>query len=35
MEGAPEHYSNGNVYMTVLRGVLSIKLGEQEARDLH
>lgn len=32
-EGAPEHDTNGNVYMTVLRGVLSIKLGEQEARD--
>jgi len=32
-EGAPEHYTNGNVYMTVLRGVLSLKLGEQEARD--
>lgn len=29
-EGAPEHYSNGNVYMTVLRGILSIKLGEQD-----
>lgn len=29
-EGAPVHLSNGNVYMTVVRGVLSIALGEQE-----
>lgn len=30
-EGAPVHLSNGNVYMTVVRGVLSIALGEEEA----
>lgn len=29
-EGLPEHYSNSNVYMTVLRGTLSIGLGEQD-----
>lgn len=29
-EGLPEHYSNSNVYMTVLRGKLSIQLDEQE-----
>ncbi|MGM0652407.1 MAG: cupin domain-containing protein [Bacillota bacterium] len=29
-EGLPEHYSNSTVYMTVLRGKLSIRLDEQE-----
>ncbi len=29
-EGMPEHYSNSNVYMTVIRGKLSINLDEQE-----
>ncbi len=29
-EGLPEHYSNSNVYMTVIRGKLSIGLNEQE-----
>lgn len=28
-QGLPEHYSNSNVYMTVLRGILSISLGDQ------
>ena len=28
--GLPEHYSNSNVYMTVLRGTLSIALDEQD-----
>lgn len=28
-EGMPEHFSNSNVYMTVLRGKLSIGLGDQ------
>ncbi len=32
-DALPEHYSNSNVYMTVLRGVLSIGLGEQEMHD--
>ncbi|MFA9397622.1 MAG: cupin domain-containing protein [Clostridiaceae bacterium] len=32
-EGLPEHYSNSNVYMTVLRGVLSIKLNDQEIHE--
>lgn len=30
-EGLPEHFSNSNVYMTVVRGILSIALGDQEA----
>jgi quercetin dioxygenase-like cupin family protein len=29
-EGLPEHYSNSTVYMTVLRGTLSLGLNEQE-----
>lgn len=29
-EGLPEHYSNSNVYMTVVRGKLSIALDDQE-----
>jgi hypothetical protein len=29
-DGLPEHFSNSNVYMTVLRGTLSLGLGEQE-----
>ena len=32
-EGAPEHYSNSNVYMTVVRGKLSIGLNEQEIHE--
>ncbi len=27
----PEHYSNSTVYMTVVRGRLSISLGDEEA----
>ncbi len=29
-EGLPEHFSNSNVYMTVIRGRLSIGLDDQE-----
>ncbi|MFA6941195.1 MAG: cupin domain-containing protein [Clostridiaceae bacterium] len=29
-EGLPEHFSNSNVYMTVISGTLSIGLDEQE-----
>ena len=32
-EGLPEHFSNSNVYMTVLRGTLSIRLDEQEMHE--
>lgn len=32
-DGLPEHFSNGNVYMTVVRGTLSIGLGGQESRE--
>jgi quercetin dioxygenase-like cupin family protein len=28
-EGLPEHFTNSNVYMTVVRGALSIGLGDQ------
>ena len=31
-EGLPEHYSNSIVYMTVIRGTLSITLDEQEMK---
>ena len=30
-DSLPEHYSNSNVYMTVLRGKLTIGLDEQQA----
>ncbi len=29
-QGLPEHFSNAPVYMTVVRGTLSIRLDEQE-----
>ena len=29
-DGLPVHFSNSNVYMTVLKGTLSITLNEQE-----
>jgi len=29
-KGLPEHHANSNVYMTVVRGTLSIGLDEQE-----
>ena len=29
-DGLPEHFSNSNVYMTVIRGKLSIELDNQE-----
>ncbi len=32
-DGLPEHYSNSNVYMTVLRGTLSIGLNDQEIHE--
>ena len=32
-EGLPEHFSNSNVYMTVIRGLLSIGLDEQEVHE--
>jgi quercetin dioxygenase-like cupin family protein len=32
-EGLPEHFSNSNVYMTVIRGNLSIGLNEQEVHE--
>ncbi|MGI5822967.1 MAG: cupin domain-containing protein [Dethiobacteria bacterium] len=32
-EGLPEHFSNSNVYMTVVRGRLSIGLNEQEIHE--
>ena len=32
-EGFPEHVANANVYMTVLRGQLLLRLGEQEIHE--
>ncbi len=32
-EGLPEHLSNSNVYMTVIRGRLSIGLNEQKIHE--
>ena len=32
-EGLPEHFSNSNVYMTVVRGMLSIGLDEQDVHE--
>lgn len=32
-EGTPEHYTNSNLYMTVIRGKLSIRLAEQETNE--
>ncbi|MEZ4357760.1 MAG: cupin domain-containing protein [Eubacteriales bacterium] len=32
-EGLPEHYSNSNIYMTVLMGELAIGLNEQEMHE--
>jgi len=32
-EGLPVHQSNSNVYMTVIRGTLSITLDDQETHD--
>jgi mannose-6-phosphate isomerase-like protein (cupin superfamily) len=29
--GLPEHYSNSNVYMIIVRGIMTIKLNEEEA----
>ena len=31
--GLPEHFSNSNVYMTVIRGVLSIGLNKQDIHE--
>lgn len=32
-EGLPEHYTNSNVYMTVIKGRLSIALGDEKANE--
>ncbi|WP_281746019.1 cupin domain-containing protein [Thermanaerovibrio acidaminovorans] len=32
-EGLPEHFSNSNVYITVVRGKLSIGLNDQEIHE--
>lgn len=29
-EGLPEHYSNSNVYMIIVKGSMTLKLDEQE-----
>lgn len=30
--GLPEHFSNSNVYMIIVKGTLTIKLGQQEEK---
>jgi len=30
-DSLPEHYSNSNVYMIIVRGIMTLKLGDQEA----
>ncbi|AKL96862.1 mannose-6-phosphate isomerase [Clostridium aceticum] len=30
--GLPEHYSNSNVYMIIIKGIMSLQLGEQEVQ---
>ena len=30
-EGLPEHYSNSNVYLVVIRGNMTLKLDEQDS----
>lgn len=30
--GLPEHFSNSNVYMIIVKGILTIKLGEREEK---
>jgi quercetin dioxygenase-like cupin family protein len=32
-EGLPEYFSNSNVYMTIVRGILSIGLDEQDIHE--
>jgi quercetin dioxygenase-like cupin family protein len=32
-DGLPEHFSNSSVYMTVIKGTLSIGLNEQEVHE--
>jgi len=32
-DGLPEHFSNSNVYMTVVRGKLSVSFDEQEIHE--
>lgn len=29
-EGLPEHYSNSNVYMVIIKGIMTLKLDDQE-----
>ncbi len=32
-EGLPEHFSNSNVYMSIIRGTLSIGLNDQDIHE--
>ena len=32
-EGLPEHFSNSTVYMTIVRGILSLRLDGQEIHE--
>jgi quercetin dioxygenase-like cupin family protein len=31
-EGLPQHYSNSNVYMVIIRGKMSLKLDDQQTK---
>lgn len=33
LEALPQHYSNSNVYMLVIRGTITLQLDEQKAHD--
>lgn len=33
--GLPEHYSNSNVYMVIIRGTMALQLNDQEPNQYH
>jgi len=34
-EGLPEHYSNSNVYIIIIRGIITLTLGDQCSSNYH
>jgi quercetin dioxygenase-like cupin family protein len=32
-QSIPEHYSNSNVYLVIIRGILSLQLGEEKENE--
>ncbi len=34
-EGLPEHYSNSNVYLIIMRGIMTLTLGDQCSANYH